>query len=227
MIWYNVRCTIFDFLFDTDVNLQNALFAYGLFLNDKEKKIALINKNSRLPFRLLSYYKSKLWDSPFVSEYRIERRDNYNSTDYCCEGWEVKFSGYPDDISAIRLVGMTLLSEKYSLCGLSVGMDISECGGTLEKYGFFLKQNVTCNSESYSHFSLTELFSFDNEKSEAIDRNRTCGQLKKFRCGKIVEQTVWSFEHNDKIDIRLEFIDNKLNLIKINIYSEFVSGYEY
>lgn len=226
---YNVKCSIVDRIYSSFIDLCSIFYKHGIFADDKEKRIIEINKASKFPFPLLSYYKPTKWDSHSFLGDNIEHYCSYMSYGYRCGDWKVEFGGYPYDNSSYRLIKMVLLSDKYSLCGLSVGMDISECSGVFEKFGFTQTQNHSFHKYCIPPF--TEYFEFIKEmgweEAEDIDEDKLHEHFKEYYSKEICKVTVWKFFHTDKIEIKLEFADDKLSLIEINIHSEYVSGYEY
>lgn len=229
MFWYNVKCAIADIVYSAFTDLFSILYHFQLFTDDTEKKIISINKAGKLPFALLSYYKPKNWDDPAFSGGNIEHWYSEWGDEYSCEDWKVGFGCYPYDISPQRLNKMTLLSARYSLCGLSVGMDISECGGVLERYGFTQTESCCFSGGGIPPFG--EYIDFIKEKGwethEDINKAELHERFKEYYSEEICKMAVWKFNHTDKIKIELEFTDDKLSSIEIYIFSEYISDLEY
>lgn len=83
------------------------------------KKAKEINDNSILPGALLSRYYYEKSQLLFPGSSFVE---NYMSFDFISDDYLVSFSGYPTDESQYRLTKIELLTDKYNICGITVGM---------------------------------------------------------------------------------------------------------
>ena len=117
-----------------------------------------INKNSILPAPVLSEYQYEKTSSLFPDSSYI---DNYMSEDFYSEDYFVSFSGYPTDEDYFRLTNIELLTEKYKIYGIAVGMRVNIAENNLVKYGF--SRSADNETECYCIPGISISFSVSNE----------------------------------------------------------------
>lgn len=137
---------------------------FYLFIDSKvlrkrvNAKVNEINEKSILPAPVLSEYQYEKTGSLLAESSYIE---NYMSFDFYCEDYFVSFSGYPIDEDHCRLTNIELLTEKYNIYGIAVGMRVNIAENTLKEYGFL--KSADNETECYCFPGMSISFSVSNE----------------------------------------------------------------
>lgn len=128
--------------FDKDNQSKPRIIKIGrrcLFLDSKtlrktiNAKIKEINDNSILPAAVLTEFDDEKSGLLFPESTFIK---NYMSFDYYAENYFVSFSGYPTDQDLCRLTKIEILSHKYNIYGIYVGMRDYVADNIFKSYGF-------------------------------------------------------------------------------------------
>lgn len=121
---YIIRNDKGNYIFNDDVAIRK----------ETERAAKELNHNSVIPCKLLCKYTPDIHQKLLnIIKYFI---CNYMSYDYCGKGYQLSFSGYPNDECESYLTNITINTNEYFIYGIKIGDNINKLNDCLLSAGY-------------------------------------------------------------------------------------------